>query len=153
MSAEYSLAMSEVLCIIDQSKEDYKSKIPQSFINFIKENADSTYTPSFDVNIPIKNLKLKKETKGILALIYRSYICSEEEKKEYDLLLRENDEKVQQELKEKYDVYKMFEENQRKMRESLQEVDNQPVEMVKYKKESIFKKIFNIIKSFFKGGK
>ncbi len=153
MSTEYSLAMSEALCIINQSKDDYKNKIPQSFINFIKENADSTYNPNFDINIPIKNLKLKKETKGILALIYRSYICNEEEKKAYDLLLKENNEKFQQELRDKYDVYKMFEENQRKMRENMQQVDNKPVEMVKYKKESIFRKIFNVIKSFFKGGK
>ena len=39
MSAEYSLAMSEVLCIINQSEDTYRNKIPHSFISFLKENA------------------------------------------------------------------------------------------------------------------
>ena len=95
MSAEYSLAMSEVLCIINQSDDNYKSKIPQSFISFLKENADSTYNPDFNVNIPIKELDLRKETKGLLALIHRSYICNEEERVEYDKILKQNEEKMQ----------------------------------------------------------
>ncbi len=152
MNTEYNLAMSEVLCIINQSDDDYKSKIPQKFISFIKENSNPTYNPNFDINIPIKNLKLRKETKGILALIYRVYICNEEERTEYDSFLKKNDEKVQEELREKYDVYKMFEENQRKIMEEQAQVDNESNKMIKYNKESIFRKIFNIIKNFFKRG-
>lgn len=152
MNTEYSLAMSEVLCIINQSDYDYKVKIPQSFMNFIKENADSTYNPQFNINVPIKDLKLRKETKGILALIYRSYICNEEEKKEYDSILKQNEDKFQQQLKDKYDVYKMFENNQKKILKEEPEVDNSTIEMIKYKKESIFKRIFNIIRNFFYRG-
>ena len=112
MSAEYSLAMSEVLCIINQSDDTYKNKIPHSFISFLKENADPTYNPNFDVTIPLKKLDLRKETKGLLALIHRSYICDEEERVEYDKILKENEEKAQRILSEKYDVYKIFENRQ-----------------------------------------
>lgn len=150
MSGEYSLAMSEVLCIINQSDDNYKSKIPQSFISFLKENADSTYNPDFDVNIPIKKLNLRKETKGLLALIYRSYICNEEERVEYDKILKQNEEKMQKQLSEKYDVYKVFNNRQNASFNKDEEIDNSPKAVVQYKKESIFSKIFNKIKNFFK---
>lgn len=150
MSAEYSLAMSEVLCIINQSDDNYKSKIPQSFISFLKENADSTYNPDFNVNIPIKELDLRKETKGLLALIHRSYICNEEERVEYDKILKQNEEKMQKILSEKYDVYKVFNNRQNASFNKDEEIDNSPKAVVQYKKESIFSKIFNKIKNFFK---
>lgn len=148
MNAEYSLAMSEVLCIINQSDDNYKNKIPQSFISFLKENADSTYNPDFNVNIPIQELDLRKETKGLLALIYRSYICNEEEKVEYDKILKQNDEKMQKQLSEKYDVYKVFEKRQNYSSEEKEKIDNKPKAMVQYKKKNIFIKIINKIKNF-----
>lgn len=148
MNAEYSLAMSEVLCIINQSDDKYKNKIPQSFISFLKENADFTYNPDFNVNIPIKELDLRKETKGLLALIYRSYICNEEEKAEYDKILKQNDEKMQKQLSEKYDVYKVFEKRQNYGSEEKDKIDNKPKAMVQYKKENIIIKIINKIKNF-----
>ena len=148
MNAEYSMAMSEVLCIINQSDDSYKSRIPQSFKKFIEENADATYLPKFDINIPIKNLNLRKETKGILALIYRSYICSEDERAEYDKLLKNNSDTIQKELTDKYDVYRIFDERKNSTKE--QEFDNAPKNLVKYKKENIFMKIINKIKNIFK---
>ena len=148
MNAEYSMAMSEVLCIINQSDDSYKSKIPQSFKKFVEENADSTYVPKFDINIPIKNLNLRKETKGILALIYRSYICSDDERTDYDKLLKNNSDTIQKELSEKYDVYRIFEERNSRTKE--QEFDNAPKNLVEYKKENIFMKIINKIKNIFK---
>jgi len=149
MNVEYSLAMSEALCIINQS-DDYKNKIPNSFLNFMKENAEPNYNPDFNINIPIKELNLRKETKGILALIYRTYICTDEQKIEYDSLLKQNEQKMQEELKEKYDIYKIFNERQQKNVVQEPEFDNQTKEMVKYNKESIFRRIFNKIKSLFK---
>lgn len=148
MNAEYSMAMSEVLCIINQSDDSYKSRIPQSFKKFIEENADATYLPKFDINMPIKNLNLRKETKGILALIYRSYICSEDERAEYDKLLKNNSNTIQKELTDKYNVYKIFDERKNSTKE--QEFDNTPKNLVKYKKENIFMKIINKIKNIFR---
>ena len=150
MNAEYSLAMSEVLCIINQSDDSYKSKIPQSFINFIKENADITYNPNFDVSIPLEKLKLRKETKGLLSLIYRSYICNDEERIEFDKILKLNEEKMQKQLSEKYDVYKVFNDRQNASYNKDEEIDNETKAMVQYKKENIFSKIFNIIKKILK---
>lgn len=148
MNVEYSLAMSEVLCIINQSDDSYKNKIPLSFKRFIEENADTTYNPNFDVKVPLKSLNLRKETKGILALIYRSYICNEDERREYDKLLNKNNDIIQQQIAEKYDVYKVFDARQNTV--PKQEFDNAPKNLVQYKKENIFIKIINKIKSMFK---
>lgn len=150
MNAEYSLAMSEVLCIINQSEETYQNKIPKSFRQFIEENADLTYNPNFDIKVPLKDLNLRKETKGLLALIYRSYICNEEERQEYDDLLKKNSEIMQKQLSEKYDVYKVFENRQNYSFEKDGEIDNEPKAMVQYRKENIFTKIINRIKKIFR---
>ena len=148
MNAEYSLAMSEVLSIINQSEDSYKNKIPQSFKQFIEKNSDVTYKPNFDLKTPLKDLKLRKETKGILALIYRSYICNEEERREYDKILKINDDIIQKQLSEKYDVYKVFDKRQNNT--DKQEFDNTHKDLVKYKKENIFMRIINKIRDIFK---
>lgn len=158
MTKEYSMAMSEVACIIEQSNDNYRSKIPNKFLQFVLQHSDKTYQPQFDVNTPLKDLPLKKETKGILALIYRSYICNPDERKEYDKLLKENEEKHQKALNEKYDIDKIFEARQQEAAAIAQEAiepmpDNNQTSMVEYKEESFIKKIFNKIKSFFGFGK
>jgi len=150
MTIEYNLAMSEVLCIINQSKESYKNKIPKSFLQFIEENADSTYKPNFDINVPLKDLNLRKETKGLLALIYRTYISNEEERQQYDKLLKNNSDIIEKQLNEKYDVYKVFAERQNMNSDQDEKIDNSSKSMVQYKKEGIFSKILNKIKSLFK---
>lgn len=150
MNAEYSLAMSEVLYIINKSEKIYQDKIPKSFIKFIEENADLTYKPSFNIEVPLKDLNLRKETKGLLGLIYRSYMCNEEEREEYDKLLKKNSDIIQKQLSEKYDVYKVFNDRQNKAFEKEEEFDNTQKSLIQYKKENIFIKIINKIKNIFK---
>lgn len=41
----------------------------------------------------LEDMELLPETKGLLAMIYRNYWCTEEERKEYDRILMENDRK------------------------------------------------------------
>ncbi|MCR5782384.1 MAG: hypothetical protein K6G90_06555 [Clostridia bacterium] len=98
MDKEYRKALSEVACIIEQSDGNYRSKIPESFLQFVLSNADPDYHPQFDIETPLKDLPLRKETKGVLSLIYRSYICTPEERIEFDRILQENEIKRKQEL-------------------------------------------------------
>ena len=153
MTKEYCMAVSEVVCIIEQSDDSYRKKIPNKFMKFLLNNVDPDYKPEFNINTPLKDLPLRKETKGILALIYRSYICTPEERKEFDRILKENEIKNQQSLSEKYDVSKMFEERQKEIITAEKEnkilSSENNTSMVTYKEESFFKKIINKIKNFF----
>ncbi len=62
-----------------------KSKIPQSFFEFVNKNKSETYCPNFDMDFPLKEQKLMRETKVILSLIYRSYLCDEDTKRKLEI--------------------------------------------------------------------
>ena len=51
-------------------------------IDNIKENMSTSYVFKYDNTKGINEQKLKRETRAILSVIYRDYICSEDMKKE-----------------------------------------------------------------------
>ena len=109
-------AFSEVYDVINHMEEDMRNKIPTEFINFIKENRDLSYNIKIDYSQGIVNQNLIHETKVLLSLIYRDYICDEEKKK----ILIEQDNKIlnkqDEYLRKKYEINfqnkKILKENQ-----------------------------------------
>ena len=155
MTEEYSLAISETLSLINSAREEDKNKIPKSFMNFLIENANPNYNPIFDPNIEIKDLNLRKETKGLLSLIYLSYLSNEQEKIEFNNILKENQEKVDQKRRKQYDVYRVFDERKNRSFDNTGEakngeLDNTEANIVQYKRETIFSKIIKMIKNIFR---
>lgn len=82
MDIKYRRAFSEVLEVLNHSEIKVKGKIPVSFIKFLAENADETYSIVLDSNKKLKEQNLMDESKIILSMIYRDYICAEDRKKE-----------------------------------------------------------------------
>lgn len=88
----------EVYDVISHFEEEMQEKIPKSFINVIKKNRDLDYEINIDYSVDIKK-QLLKETKIILSLIYRDYLCSKEKREELlalDLEETEREEKILQ---------------------------------------------------------
>lgn len=85
MTIEYKNALSEVNAILNLLSEDMRSKIPKAFFKFVNENASKTYSPDFNMNLPLKEQKLMKDTKVILSLIYRSYLCDKDTKRRLEI--------------------------------------------------------------------
>lgn len=108
MFNEYKNALSEVNAILKLLPEDMKNKIPQSFSEFINKNQSETYRPNLDRDLPLTEQKLMKDTKVILSLIYRNYLCDEDTKKKLEI-----DDKIeirtkQMELEQKYSYENLF---------------------------------------------
>ena len=85
------------------------------------------------------------DTRAILSLIYRDYICEETEK---EILLKKDNEEInkyEEKLKEKYNIDNIL-KNRRKEQEKTQY--DKPIQIARYK-ESIIKRIFNKIKRIF----
>ena len=55
-------------------KEDFE-KLPNSFIKMVEKEKDRNYNIQISSDIPIYEQDLLKETKNILAVIYRLYLC------------------------------------------------------------------------------
>lgn len=83
VSKEFSEVAVEINSIFENLSTDILNKIPINFQNLFKKIASKTYKFEYDKTKTLDEQKLKPKTKGIIALIYRDYICDEIEKKEY----------------------------------------------------------------------
>lgn len=140
----YSKAFKEVYIILNSFGKEITDKIPASMMNFIEEHMDKNYIFFMDEKIPIESQNFKDETLGIISLIYRDYIASEEERKK----MVEDDEsrlnKLQVELSEKYNYDNLF---KNRVDEEIEHTSNNE-KIIEYK-ESAVKKIISKIKGFF----
>lgn len=72
----YKLAFSEVLVIINNLHPENRKRIPNKFISFLEESKYKDYNPTQE-EINLENEKsLRKETRVILAIIYKKYFST-----------------------------------------------------------------------------
>lgn len=143
---KYTKALAELKVILENSEDKIIEKIPKKFIIFIEDNYDRDYSCNIKSDIPINDQNILDETKYLMALVYRSYLCDESEKQEYDKILRKNEENYQKKLHEKYDI-DIF--NNRKQEIKIKENTNFPAIT---KKENFLKRIIIKIKNMFTNG-
>lgn len=95
-------SFTELFEIINCLPEEEQNKISQSFMDKIKENMDTTYEYNVSHIQDFENQPMLDETRTLLALVYRDYLVSEEEKKE--ILEKEKKEliEIENKKKEKY---------------------------------------------------
>lgn len=108
VTKELSEAAVEINSIFENMSMDLLNKIPLNFRKFMNEIASKDYKFEYDKTMNLNKQKLLPRTKGIIALIYRDYLCDEEEKENYNkeynriLVLKE------QEKQEKYNADNLF---------------------------------------------
>ncbi len=102
VSIEYSEAIVEVLEILQYSDDNIIEKIPKKLIEFWQRNKSTTYKPNLDHSKSINEMNLKKKTKSIISMIYLNYLCDNEEKNNIELILKDNEEKYQQNISNIY---------------------------------------------------
>lgn len=143
-------AYSEVYEIVNLLEEEYSSRIPKKVLNFFDEARDKEYKPIIDINKPLNEQDLQRDTMILIAILDLNYWCdSEEEKQELLEMFNKNTElkiKEQKELEEKYNPDNLF-----RKRQPISEMkDNESLSMVKYKEANIIQKILNKILKMFK---
>ncbi len=145
ISVEYSEAIVEVLDILNHSDDNIIEKIPKKLIEFWKRNKSTTYKPNLDHSKSINEMELKKKTKSIITMIYLNYLCDDTEKSNIKLILKDNEEKYQQELREKYNP-----DNILKNKKEDKAIKEETQSLVEYKERTFIQKVFDKIKSIFK---
>ena len=98
-----------------------------------------------DINQPIKDQNLMDETLAIIAMLNLKYWCDDEEKKRLINIYLENERKIRDELKEKYDIERVFKE-----RNSKKELNFQDEKVPDIQRKSFFSELKNRILNFFK---
>ena len=145
---QYSEAATQVLDILNYTRQEDVNKIPQSFIKFLNNISNKQYTSKFNHEYPISALNLTTETKELLGFIYITWWASGEEREKYKKLIH-NKNSIKEEIKESYNINDIF-ENKKEEKEK-QIIKNESIietRISEYKEENLLKKFFNKILIF-----
>ena len=162
LTATTRIAYAQVNSFLDMLEEKYVEMVPRNIRYFFKQEMDTTYDKPVVPDIPIKNQNLTDEALALIAYLNLNYWCQDaEEKEELKKKYIENDKKYNDEVKKTQhgieDIFKSDTEEENNNVENSTESDviygdpiyNEENEMIVYKKDNIFRKIWLRIKSKF----
>lgn len=145
MEDRYAKALKEVYVVLENSEESIQEKISENFKIFIIYNMDKEYDPNIDFANPHWEDTIMEETQQILAIIYRDYLVTKEEREKLLEEESEEEKRIEQELREKYNPDNIFKKNKEKDKSN----DNN-TSMIKIEEIKWYKKFINKILSLFK---
>ena len=150
---QYANAYTEVLDILKYiSKEDYE-KIPKSKIKVFEENSNKNYSFTYDENKTLDEQNVSEITKAIIAILFRDYWATKEQR--YVIIKKQQEikEQKQKELMAKFEQNKNISEKDLKKVNVASDLDLDidyellGTNMQLYKKEeAFFEKLVNKIK-------
>ena len=76
----YPKAYKEVIEILKYLPEEDVKKIPEEMINMFEKNMDKEYKYTINKNKPFNEQIMLKETREILAILYKDYWANEKQK-------------------------------------------------------------------------
>ena len=150
MEESFKDSLSEVYLVIQNSDIDIIKKIPDNFLNFIKDNMNKDNIKTNTQNINLKNI-ISEDAKTILSLIYRDYLVSDEER---NALLNEEQIKrikYEQLLREKYNPDNLFKNSKVKTQNLENTTLTEQTSIIEYKEKNFIQKMFDKIINLFKG--
>ena len=139
---------SEVNSVLNMLGDGYINKLPRSLYNMVVSEKLDTYNPTYEGTIALDMQNIKRESLSMIALFHLNYWCEDEnEKNELRQLFKDNEDKYQTELGEKYKTDNLFKELNNSIA-NTQITEN--VQMIDYKPQNMFYKILKKLFSFFK---
>ena len=128
------------------SSEDY-AKIPEDVKEYIETNKDDNYEWHYDDSKELNEQELHEYTLPILAYINSEFLLNEEQKAYMEKVYQDNDKKMEEELRKKYNTDDLFQNrnNTQTTEKIATEEPTQEVQMVEHKKESFFSKILRLL--------
>lgn len=146
MKEVYREAFAEVDAIFELMPVNLLKKIPEKFREIIKSEKSINYKPM--IREPIEEFELKEETIIILALIYRDFLCSKEEKEKLKLRDAQKLKDAEDEIRKKYNPDYIFKNrNNHKVDKKEDIVTEISIAVVE---EKWYEKLFDIVKRIFK---
>ena len=148
ISKNYSKAYTEVLEILKYLPKNEYGKIPHERIQFFEDNKDYSYNFKIDPQIPLDKQNISIEANSIIVMLFRDYFASETQKEKLKVILKQNEDKYKEEIRNKYNPDDIFGNKKDKITtfSSNKEIENNnlPIEV---KRENFFKKFITYIKN------
>lgn len=139
-------AYSEIYEILNLMEEEYVNKVPQKLRDLFKMEKEDNFSVNINIDKPLENQNLQKDTLTILAILYINYWSeSDEEKQELIKFFRDVDKKNE----EFYSTENLFKKQEKKANLNENTTNLQLI----VPKNNFFIKIINKIKNLFKKNK
>lgn len=144
VTTEYKMAYSEVLEILKYISKEEFDKIPSNMVEMFKANASEENSFVYNPEKTLQEQNVSETARTIIAILFRDYWATPEQKKKIVSVQNSEREKIRQ---EKYNPNNLFKKpHQTKIIEENTQTEN--VAMIEYK-EPFFKRILNKIKNLF----
>lgn len=79
MDIKYRKAFAEVLEVLEHTERTLVRRIPRKIIEFLNQNTDKTHRVVLDGSKKLKDQEISETAKGIIAMLYKNYICQTKE--------------------------------------------------------------------------
>ena len=151
---QYANAYTEVLDILKYiSKEDYE-KIPKSKIKVFEENCNKNYNFTYDENKTLDEQNVSEITKVIIAILFRDYWATKEQRYIIIKKQREAREEQERQIRERIEQNRQIKEDSLKVIDVSSDLDldldySRGTNLETYKEENIFKRIISKIREIF----
>ena len=151
---QYANAYTEVLDILKYiSKEDYE-KIPKSKIKVFEENSNKNYHFTYDENKTLDEQNVSEIAKMIIAILYRDYWATKEQRYIIIKKQREAREEQERQIRERIEQNKKIKEDSLKVIDVSSDLDldldyARGTNLEIYREDNIFKRIISKIKEIF----
>ena len=142
---ENMLAYAEIDEILNLLEDNYRERVPKKVRDFFKEEKMKDYHPEIDIEKPLIEQNLKRETMVLLAILNLNYWCENEEEKQRFLNELDKNEEEKKELEEKYNPDNLF-----KKEKQIKILKEENTSLIEYKKTNMLKRVFEKIMNFFK---
>lgn len=156
-SMNYKKAYVELNEIFKVLAKEQRDKIPEVFIDNVRNNMDSDYEFEYDESKGIFEQNLMVETEALLVEIYERYLATEDEKEMWQKYDRFCLNKIEEEKRakysnnifenNKYDKVIVNQSNDENIKDNIE--NNDKLFPMKYEKENLFQKFINFIKNLF----
>ena len=149
MDKETKEGISQVLDILNHTDKNIVEKISRKFIEFLQENKSMDYKVNIDYSNEEWKNQINEDAKVLLALIYRDFIVSDEERE--NLIKKEEiiSKQYNKEIMDKYSVDKLFKKSNKEVVENKE----MPVSLIEVKEKKWYKNILDRILAFFRKNK
>ena len=108
-STIYPEVATELIEIFKFIEEPILEKIPEKLKEELGKIASKDYKFKIDKTKKLNEQKIRPETKQLLSAIFIKYCCRQEDGEEILIACKDNDMKIEQEKREKYNPDKIFE--------------------------------------------
>ena len=131
---ENMLAYAEIDEILNLLEDNYRERVPKKVRDFFKEEKMKDYHPEIDIEKPLIEQNLKRETMVLLAILNLNYWCENEEEKQRFLNELDKNEEEKKELEEKYNPDNLF-----KKEKQIKILKEENTSLIEYKKTNMVK--------------